>query len=115
MPRNDLVTASRLAESRVQNHANELLGHIEDLVLDPAKGSISHLIVALAQGPVLGRARRVLVPWADVTPAYNAQTVVYGATQAEVAALPEAPFDLTHRGLWAGAPKGAGASASFEL
>lgn len=114
MPRNDLVTASRLVESRVQNHGNEVLGHVEDVVLDPAAGCITHVVVSLAQGPVLGRARRVLVPWAAVSVAYNDQAMVVGADAEGLAAYPDAPFDLTHRGLWVGAPKGAGASASFD-
>lgn len=114
MPRNDLVTASRLAESRVQNHGNELLGHVEEVVLDPAAGCITHVVMSLAQGPALAPARRVLVPWADMQAAYNAQTLVLGTDAEGVAAYPDAPFDLTHRGLWVGAPKGAGASASFD-
>lgn len=115
MPKDDLVTATRFAESRVQNYGNELLGHVKDVVLDPQAGRVTHVLVRLAAAPLLGPGKLVLVPWEAFTPAYNDQVLVLQAKEDELTKLPEAPFDLTHRGLWVGAPQRAGASASFMV
>lgn len=114
MPQTDRVTASRLKDSRVQNYGNAYLGYVEDVVVDPAEGVLTHAIVAIA-GPLFAATRRVMVPWSAFGKAYNDQVLVIDADEAALAAYPEAPFDLLHRGLMAGAPKGMGASASFDL
>lgn len=112
MPRVDHVTASRLTDCRVQTYGNKYLGYVEDIVIDPMQGRVTHAIVAV-DATLPGTKRRLLVPWSDFVKAYNEQLLTLDNQKEGLDGYPEAPFDLTHRGLWAGAPEGEGASASF--
>ena len=113
MPTSDLVTAKRLTDSRVQTYGNVYLGHIEDVVVDPAAGTITHAIVNAEAGAGVLSKRRAMVPWNDLVKAYNDQVLTLDASEEQWLAYPEPPFDLSHRGLLPGAPKGHGASASW--
>lgn len=112
MPTRDHVTATRLTDCRVQTYSNAYLGYVEDIVVDAAAATITHAIVAV-DATLPGTKRRLLVPWGDFVKAYNDQVLTLADQKEGLEGYPEAPFDLTHRGLWAGAPEGEGASASF--
>lgn len=82
-----LVSSRRFIDSRVQNHNNELLGHVTDVLLDVATGHIDYVIIACGGLWGMGR-KRVLVPWDELGSTYGDQVLIWEKSKAEVASLP---------------------------
>jgi sporulation protein YlmC with PRC-barrel domain len=57
--------ASALARERVRNRAGEIIGTIEDIVVNPASGVIEYAIVSLDE--LGGRNRLFTIPWSSMS------------------------------------------------
>jgi len=61
-----LLTANTLTGNRVVNHAEETLGHIEEIMLDTELGLIAYAV--MASGGFLGFSERLFaIPWSALT------------------------------------------------
>ncbi len=61
-----LLTANTLTGNRVVNHADETLGHIEEIMLDTELGLIAYAV--MASGGFLGLSERLFaIPWSAMT------------------------------------------------
>ena len=84
--------SDQLIDANVVNPANETLGSVHDLVLDPHTGRIAYLI--LSRGGLFGiGASYVPVPWGAIKAAPNASLLVLDTTKAAISAAPEVNED----------------------
>lgn len=75
------MTSDALLERQARNAEGQELGSIDNLVIDPQTGRITHLVVSV--GGFLGIGDKdVAVPWEDVN--FQQQTVVLNVTREEL-------------------------------
>jgi sporulation protein YlmC with PRC-barrel domain len=83
------VGSRHFIDSRVQNHNNELLGHVREIFLDVATGHIDYVLVAC--GGLFGVGRKlVAVPWSELSPTYGDQALIWEKSPSEIDAMPRA-------------------------
>jgi hypothetical protein len=83
------VGSRRFIDSRVQNHNNELLGHVREIILDTATGHVDYVLIAC--GGLFGMGRKlVAVPWSELLPTYGDQALIWEKSRRDIAALPRA-------------------------
>src|SRR6185312_5232681 len=78
------VSSRHFIDSRVQNHNNEVLGHVREIFLDIATGHIDCVLVGC--GGIMGLGEKIVaVPWSELQPTYGDQALIWEKSKAEVA------------------------------
>ena len=82
-----LVGAKSLVENTVYDARGDLVGKLEEIVIDTRTGCVRHVVLAV--GGILGIGRRRLaVPWSAMKPDASYRRCVVDVTQMQLTAVP---------------------------
>jgi sporulation protein YlmC with PRC-barrel domain len=111
VPDNKLLGATNLVGNRLYDTKGNVLGKLEEIVLDVRTGCVRHVVIAVGGFMGFGR-RRLAVPWSALTPDPDYCRAVLDIAQMRLMAVRIPDGDLWLRGPAArGVGSGLGAGA----
>ncbi len=108
-----LVGVASLVDNSVYDARGDLVGKLEELVIDTRTGCVRHAVLAVGGILGIGR-RRFAVPWSTLNPDANCRRCVVDVTQMQLTAVPVPDNDPWLRGTNS-APAGEGVARPSRL